>query len=102
MTELDPGVTQAVIIDAHVSFTVLTLCQASGASREQVHALVSEGLLQPYGLHPGDWRFSGEALSQTRKALRLARDLALDLAGVALVMDLLAEIERLRARLRRE
>ena len=44
--------------------------------------------------------FSGDALPQTRKAVRLARDFELDLAAIGLVMSLLAEIDRLRSRLR--
>ncbi len=39
-----------------------------------------------------------EHVSFGLSALRLARDLELDLAAVALVMDLLAEIDRLRSR----
>ena len=39
---------------------------------------------------------------QTRRALRLAHDLELSLSGVALVLDLLAEIERLQSALRRQ
>lgn len=92
--------TETVVLEDHVSFTLTALCQACGADQEQVLALVDEGLLQPKGQSPQDWCFSGDALPQARRALRLARDLELSLPGVALVMDLLAEIERLRSRLR--
>jgi chaperone modulatory protein CbpM len=91
---------QAVIVEEQVLFTLPALCQASGAAQEQVHALVEEGLLQPQGHGPQDWRFAGDALPRTRRALHLARDFGLDLAAVALVMELLAEIARLRSRLR--
>jgi chaperone modulatory protein CbpM len=101
MAEIYVRVTETVVVEEHVSFTLAALCQASGAEQEQVHALVGEGLLQPAGQGPEDWCFSGDALPQTRMALRLARDLELGLPGVAIVMDLLAEIERLRSRLRR-
>lgn len=92
--------TEAVVVEEHVSFTLVSLCQASATDPEQVEALVGEGVLQPAGQGPHDWRFGGEALAQTRRAIRLARDLELSVSGVALVMDLLAEIERLQARLR--
>lgn len=91
----------AVVVEEHVSFTLSALCQASDANLEQVHALVGEGLLHPTGPGPTDWQFDGDALSQTRKALRLAHDFELDMAAVALVMDLLGEIDRLRSRLPR-
>lgn len=100
MAEIVVLTTAAVVVEDHVSFTLLALCQASGAEQTLVHGLVGEGLLQPTGQGPDDWRFSGDALPQTRKALRLARDFDLDLAAVSLVMALLAEIDRLRSRLR--
>ena len=92
--------TASVVVEEQLSFTLAALCQASGAERALVQGLVSEGLLQPAGQGPDDWRFGGDALPQTRKALRLARDFELDLAAIGLVMSLLAEIDRLRSRLR--
>jgi chaperone modulatory protein CbpM len=93
-------IVSTVVLEEHVSFGLSALCRASGADREQVRVLVGEGLLQPTGQGPQDWRFGGEALPQTRRALRLSHDFELDLAAVGLVMDLLAEIEGLRSRLR--
>ncbi|MDH4391061.1 MAG: chaperone modulator CbpM [Aquabacterium sp.] len=101
MATPDVLIAQAVVVEEHVSFTLAALCQASGADLAQVQALVGEGLLQPTGLRPTDWQFEGHALPQTRRALRLARDFELDMAAVALVMDLLGEIDRLRSRLPR-
>lgn len=93
--------TDTVVVEDGMFFSMATLCQASGASDDMVRALVGEGLLQPSGVQPQEWSFDGEALRRTRRAMRLARDLELNLAGVALVMDLLGEIERLKASLRR-
>jgi chaperone modulatory protein CbpM len=92
--------TQAVVVEEHISFSLSALCRASGADSEQVQALVGEGLLQPTGLRAEDWLFRGDALPQTCRALRLARDFELDLAAVALVVELLTEIDRLRSLLR--
>ena len=100
-SDLRTTTTTTVVVDDPFVFTLTTLCQASGAQREQVHALVGEGVLQPTGPGPDDWQFSVTALPRTRTALRLGRDLELDVAAVALVMELLAEIDRLRARLER-
>ena len=58
-----------------------------------------EGVLVPSGQRPEDWQFAGQALPRTCMALRLERDLELGMPGVALVIDLLDEIDRLRARL---
>jgi chaperone modulatory protein CbpM len=99
MTALIAHVSQAVLVELHVSFTLEGLCRASGARPEDLLALVDEGLLQPAGRHPEDWCFDGASLPRVRTALRLARDLELGWAGAVLVVDLLAEIAALRARL---
>jgi chaperone modulatory protein CbpM len=100
MAELVALKTSTVVVEEQVSYTLSELCQASGAEQDLVHGLVGEGLLQPTGQGPDHWRFSGDALSRTRKASRLGRDFQLDLAAVSLVMELLSEIDRLRSRLR--
>jgi chaperone modulatory protein CbpM len=90
--------TETLDVEDQLLFTLSSLCRASGAQQNWVRGLVGEGLLQPTGQGPADWQFGGDALSQTRRALRLARDFELDLAAIGLVMDLLAEIDRLRSR----
>jgi chaperone modulatory protein CbpM len=89
--------TPSLLVDEHVIFSFTALCRASGADEEQLQALVAEGLLQPSGEGPEDWQFSGPSLRRARHALRLARELELSLHAAAIVMDLLAEIEVLRA-----
>ena len=58
--------------------------------------LVDEGVISIVEIGTTEWRFSGTALRRTRLALRLERDLELNLAGVALALDLMEEVERLR------
>lgn len=89
---------KSVVVEEHVVFSFTALCQASGADNAEVQALVAEGLLSPTGSGPEDWQFSGPSLLRARAALRLARELELSLHGAAIVMDLLAEIDALRAR----
>lgn len=63
---------------------------------------VSEGVLSPMGSSPEDWRFSGESLKRAKTAAHLTHDLELNTPGVALALDLLDEISRLRNQLVRE
>ena len=91
----------AIVVEEEVVFSLSGLCQAAGASPAQVLGLVDEGVLQPTGDQPQDWAFAGPSLRTTRAALRLNADLALGTAGAALVLELLEEINTLRARLRR-
>ena len=91
----------ATVVEQSVSFSFYALCQACSSSQTQVLALVDEGILDPSGQGPADWVFHGSALRTARTALRLSNELQLGLAGTALVLDLLAEIHTLRARLHR-
>jgi chaperone modulatory protein CbpM len=91
----------AVLVEDEIHFTLVELGRACQADHEQLIALVDEGVLQPSGDGPQAWRFDGSALPRARAALRLCRDLELSAAGTALVLDLLDEIDSLRARLKR-
>lgn len=86
------------VVEDTVEFTLIELASACHTSREQLLALVAEGVIEPVGAAPDDWRFAGATLRRARVALRLAEDLELNLPGVALVLDMLDEIDRLRAR----
>ena len=92
---------QGPVVEEDVYLTLLELCRACSAEEEHVVAWVLEGVLQPVGDSPRDWRFGGESLRRARLALRLSRDLEVNPPGVALALDLLDEIAELRARLRR-
>ena len=91
----------AIVVEEDVEFTLADLCRACGTDAAQVFELVHEGVLDPAGKEPQEWVFKGPALRTTRTALRLATDLELGIAGAALVIELLREVEALRSRLRR-
>ena len=78
-------------------------CRCCAISRDEALAFVAEGVAEPLegGPDPLRWRFDAATLARLRRARRLQRELELDVATVALVMDLLEEIARLRARLPR-
>jgi chaperone modulatory protein CbpM len=71
---------------------------ACGANSDFVRLLVEEGLLQPTANEPA-WRFGGEELARVRRIRRLQRDFEANLQSVAVMLDLIEEAERLRARL---
>ncbi len=89
------------LLDDRTIFTLRELCVACGVHAEIVIELVQEGVLDPRGADPADWRFPGSAVTRAQKALKLARDLRVNWPGAALALDLLEEIERLRPQRRR-
>lgn len=66
---------------------------------EHLIEMVEVGVVEPAsGREPGEWRFDAHALIRVRRAMRLRRDLAVDLAGAAVVLDLIEEVRYLRLR----
>lgn len=79
-----------------LELTLLDLCAACGTHAERLIEMVQEGVLEPSGVAPSSWRFDALALERARITVRLQRDLELNLAGAALVLDLLDELHDLR------
>jgi len=92
---------KGVLLDERVEFTLADLSRACSRHAEWVVELVEEGILEPQGQEPADWRFSADSLSRARRALHLQRDLRVNLAGAALALDLMEQLDTLRTRLRR-
>lgn len=99
MKESDPVYLSCEIVEEHVEFTLVDLCRVTGASVEQFTLWVDEGAFEPQGTRSEEWRFDGASLRRAMTAQRLARDLELNAAGIALALDLLDQIDALRARL---
>ena len=53
--------------------------------------------IEPEGREPEEWRFSGPALARAKKAIRLESELEVNLNAVAIILELLDEIDELRA-----
>jgi chaperone modulatory protein CbpM len=65
-----------------------------------VMTLVEQALIVPAATEP-QWRFGGGELARARRIRRLQHDFEASLDAVAVMLDLLDEIERLRAELHR-
>ena len=89
------------ILEEEVVLSLGELCRAARLSAERVIELADEGIIEPIGGSPESWRFRGVSLQRLRCAQRLEQDLGVNTPGVALILDLLDELEYLRARLGR-
>lgn len=89
------------IFEEEIELSLAELCRACQLPAERVVELVDEGVIEPVGRDPARWRFRGISVRRVRCVQRLERDLGVNVAGAALAIELLEELERLRARLRR-
>ncbi len=89
------------LIDEQQQLTLSQLCQRSRLPAERVFELVAEGILEPSGNEPVQWRFYAIALQRIHCVQRLEHDLGVNTAGAALALELLDELQQLRQQLER-
>ena len=78
----------------YLSFT--EVCLQSGVAEETVIEIIEQGIVEPVGASPVEWRFSPAMVLLTRKAIRLHDDLDVDWPGIALAIELLNKLDQLR------
>lgn len=86
----------AEVLDATTLISLEELSRASGADEAWVMEMISHGVISP---DASGTRYAALSITRIRKARRLEQDFELNAPGVALALDLLDEIDRLRARL---
>ena len=101
MTEHDTNALSGHIFDETTEITIVELCDVCSIEITLVDELVDEGILEPVGGAREQRRFPYSSVRRARTVVHLRRDLGLNLAGAALALDLLDQIENLRAQLRR-
>ncbi|MEM8800929.1 MAG: chaperone modulator CbpM [Pseudomonadota bacterium] len=77
------------------TLSVADLCRVCCVDRSIIVSLVEFGVLTPKGKSEADWAFDQVAIQRAVRACRLGRDLGVNTAGIALVLDLLEERSRL-------
>ena len=75
------------------------LSRMCAVDERHIVEFVEEGVLSVIEIGTAEWHFTGAALRRARLALRLERDLELNLAGVALALELMEELQTLRREL---
>ena len=87
------------IFEESAVLSVKDLSRMCAVDEQHIVEFVEEGVLTVVEINATEWYFTGAALRRARLALRLQRDLELNLAGVALALDLIDELQRLRREL---
>jgi chaperone modulatory protein CbpM len=98
MSPSDDRVLSGSLFDESARLSIGDLSRICAVDERHIMEFVEEGVLHVVDVSP-EWRFTGEALRRARLALRLERDLELNLAGVALAIELIEEISQLRREL---
>ena len=101
MVKQTTDIISGYIIEDETRLTLRQLCDACAVRAEYVIELVDEGYIEPSGVERSHWCFNGLSIRRVQRAKRLQHDLGINLAGVALAIELIDEIESLRARLDR-
>ncbi len=96
MKKAKPRKTRVDLVET-LSLSELTMFCDTNA--DWVIRLVEHGVVTPIARSSPEWEFTPSHIARARKAARLMRDLGLNVAGVALVLDLIEERDALARRL---
>ena len=88
-------VASVVVVDEQ-GFSLEELATACGFGSQWILTLVEADILPVTASEPSEWRFYSVHLNRARRAFRLHRDFDASLTAVALMLDLLEEVEQLR------
>jgi len=102
---MNQNILNGILLDEKTELTLLELCSACSIAEEWIIELVEEGALEPFNLQSigkqhTQWLFTVDCLQKVRTAKRLQRDLNINLEGIALVLNLLEQIDTLETKLR--
>lgn len=93
-----------IVMEDITNLTLGDLCRACNTHADIIIELVGEGVIDisanqqsPSHEH---WRFTGVQLQRAKVAIRLNRDLGVNFAGTALVLQLLDELHIAKSELR--
>lgn len=78
--------------------TVNEICEICHISMDTVEELIAFEIIHPKQTSQNELVFDMHDLQRVKSALRLQHDLEINLAGVAVVLDLLDELHELRER----
>ena len=85
--------------DGFLKLSLSEFCRACGVNANDVLRYIDYSVIEP-PIENGEWCFNSVCIQRVRQAERIQRDLEINPAGLALALDLLEELDRLRIRLR--
>jgi len=103
---MNQKIINGILLDEQTELSLNDLSRSCCRSAEWIIELVEEGALEPishktHGKQITPWRFTADSLHRAQIAMRLQRDLNINLAGIALALELMEQIDTLESKLRR-
>ena len=92
---------EARIIEEEEPMTIIQICERCKLSKEEIIELIEEGIIYPKDKQNKSLSFSFDTIDRILKVKRLKRDMDLNMAGVALAVNLLDRIEELERKILR-
>ncbi len=80
-----------------VELTLEEVCEIAKLPSEVLITIVEEGIIEPKGSSPEEWFFDIYMLNIAKRAFRLHRDFDIEWTGIPLYLDMIEELEKLRA-----
>jgi len=96
---MEPDILTGSVIGDEAVLSLEDFARACPAEVSWIAELVAMEVLSPEGAERVNWRFRATDVTCARRVARLQRDFEASLDAAAVMLDLLAKIERLRARL---
>ncbi len=93
------------VTGSRTRYSLREVCERGGCHAELVLKMVSYGIIEPVAEpernDSSGWEFDLPALVRLNKAVRLQRDLKMNLPGLAMSLDLLDEVDGMRREIAR-
>ena len=83
-------------IEENFTLSISEVCLSLGIEKKWVIEVIEEGIVHPTASQHTQPTFDQQAITRLKTSLSLHRDLGVNLSGIALVLDLLDEIETLK------
>jgi chaperone modulatory protein CbpM len=88
-----------VVIEETTTYTFVEICQKYQIPKELLIEMIEQGLFPDQSTNPNELHVNQKSIQRIESAFRLHRDLGINLPGVALALDLLDELEKIRREL---
>lgn len=83
-------------VEENFILNITEVCQSLGIQKQWIFEVIDEGIIHPLPSKSSSPKFDQTAIRRIRTSICLQRDLGINLSGIALVLDLLDEIEELK------